>query len=119
MRTPVAITPEGYAVCAGSVPQGQSVRFTHATKAKILEAVNRAVGETQLKQTPDCLFVFSCTTRRQFLGTSVDQELDPASKKYPGVPMIGFYCYGEFSPYRGKKRTVMHNNTLCVVAIAA
>jgi hypothetical protein len=120
MLSGMSLTPEGHVFMAGTVPVGKQARFTEVTVNKLVDAAGRVVADlaTRVTKAPSCLFVFSCSARRQLLGTSVDRELAPAVLKFPNVPIIGQYCYGEFGPYKGKTSSRMHNNTCIVLAVA-
>jgi hypothetical protein len=66
---------------------------------------------------PAGLIAFDCAARRGILGDDgLRRELDVIAGHAPGVPVGGFYTYGEIARTRGARG--VHNATLVMLAIA-
>jgi hypothetical protein len=60
----------------------------------------------------------SCVGRRLVLGERTEEELEATLEAFPaGAQQIGFYSYGEISPY-GTGRCELHNQTMTLTTIA-
>lgn len=88
---------------AGTVDQG-----THAACTDLLDALE---GEA-----PVGVVAFDCAARRAVLGDQgLAQEVTTIGGHLPGVPLAGFYTYGEFARARGARG--VHNATLALLAL--
>ena len=57
---------------------------------------------------------FACMGRGpQFYG-GVDRDLDAITRRYPGLPLIGFYGNGEFAPLDGGNRLLQYATVLAL-----
>lgn len=69
--------------------------------------------ETQLTLS----IAISCVGRRLVLGQRTEEELEAALEMLPqGVKQIGFYSYGEISPYASGSCD-LHNQTMTLTTV--
>jgi hypothetical protein len=73
------------------------------------EAVRNFSGEARLA------LVFSCGSRVPLLGDHVRDEVEAVSSALDGVPVCGFYTYGEFARTPGS--TGVHNASVAVLVL--
>jgi hypothetical protein len=73
------------------------------------EAVRHLTGKARLA------LVFSCGSRTPLLGNRVREEVEAISSALNGVPVCGFYTYGEFARTTGS--TGVHNSSVAVLAL--
>lgn len=110
---------------AGAVPAGAMVTATEVLPEGILSGSAQSVAEAiaDYKGTsPAIALVFSCAARKWVLGTRAEQEIGLLSDAFAeggsaGVPVAGFYCYGEIAPFAGGKRSQFHNESCVTVLI--
>lgn len=105
--------------CA-DVPQGTVVSMMEGSTESVL-AGTRVAAEQAVAALggadPIGLIAFDCTARRIILGTEhVPTELAIIAESAPGVPIGGFYTYGEFARTSGARG--IHNATLVLLALA-
>jgi hypothetical protein len=73
------------------------------------EAVRHLTGKARLA------LVFSCGSRVPLLGERVREEVEAISSALDGVPVCGFYTYGEFARTTGSSG--VHNSSVAVLAL--
>jgi hypothetical protein len=67
---------------------------------------------------PSAALVFSCATRKGILGSRTPEELLILKKHLPvHVPIMGFYCFGEFGPLQKNQISHMHNSTMVTLLL--
>jgi hypothetical protein len=98
----------------GNVPQGSNIQITHSTRDRIVEATKTSVKDSvtgYAGNKPAVALCFSCASRKQVLGTRVEEEYDAFNQYAPDLPVAGFYTYGEIGPLNRDKPTRFHNDT--------
>ncbi len=121
IRTPLfADDATGAITFAGDVPEGSTLSLADTDGrdgviAAAVDAVARA--SAGLGAPADVVLFFSCTGRRDLLGTRSREECDALGELLPGVPFIGFYGYGEIGPVGASPRVALHNHTFVCVAL--
>lgn len=106
--------------CIAEVPQGNLAWFMEGDDDSVLSATQAACGDALAAldgNSPVGLFAFDCIARRGVLGDAgIRTEIDMVARSAGGVPVAGFYTYGEIARTRGV--TGFHNQTLVVLAVA-
>lgn len=102
------------------VPQGGMTWIMEGDDASVLEATDAACADalaTLGEQPPIGLLAFDCIARKGVLGANgIAREVGRVSAAAPGVPIAGFYTYGEIARTRGTGG--FHNQTMVVLALA-
>lgn len=84
-----------------------------ASKASVLQALESYPGEA-----PDAALFFSCSGRRQILGSRTKEEYQLVKTCLPhSLPSCGFYTNGEISPLVQKELTHFHNETFITLLV--
>lgn len=106
---------------AGDMPMGQRAQLMRANFDRLVEG---AAGSAQMtretaRSESACLVVsVSCVGRRLVLGERTEDELESVMEVMPaGSQQVGFYSYGELSPYATGKCD-LHNQTMTLTTIA-
>ena len=102
---------------AGDIPVGSKVKFMKANFDSLTSAVAVAANKTIIKNSssPDLALLISCVGRKLVLGPRTDEELEFVNDSYLGkVPLIGFYSYGEVSPFVDNVSCELHNQTMTI-----
>ena len=105
---------------AGDVPQGYMAKLMRANFTRIIEAASGSAitsshNHTQL---PILSIAISCVGRRLLLKEYTEEETKAALESLPtGTQQIGFYSYGEISPY-SNGHCDLHNQTMTITTIS-
>jgi hypothetical protein len=105
---------------AGDMPEGYLAQFMSANFDHLVQGAAEAALMTHVNahQTPTLLVAISCVGRRLVLKERTKDELDVVFHVLPrSVKQIGFYSYGEISPY-GTGVCELHNQTMTLTTIS-
>ena len=122
VRTILAIDEAQQSITfAGDVPQGHFVQLMRANLDRLVTGASEAAIMTK-DQSPgqgDVLaLAISCVGRRLVLGERTEEEIETTLDLLPpGTRQIGFYSYGEISPYASGKCD-LHNQTMTLTTIS-
>lgn len=109
----------GSLVMVAEVPQGGLAFLTEGDFDSVLGAAAQSTEAAMaaLEGTPPVgLLLFDCVSRRSvFSEARVQEETDLIAQCSGGIPMAGFYTYGEIARTRGSGG--FHNQTLVTLAI--
>ncbi|GJL54757.1 MAG: hypothetical protein NPIRA02_18890 [Nitrospirales bacterium] len=105
---------------AGDIPQGSIAQFMRASFDRLVEGASQAASLTVHEQRLDqstLAIAISCVGRRLVLGERTEEEVEATLDVLPsGTAQIGFYSYGELSPYTNG-RCDLHNQTMTLTTI--
>jgi hypothetical protein len=113
-----AFLPEGGGINLNCGVSEQTILQVMSSSAEALiegarSAARHAIG--QLSGTASLALVFDCGSRVPLLGTRANDEIDAISSELDGVPICGFYTYGEFARTTGS--TGFHNSSVAILAL--
>ena len=123
VRTILSIDEQDEAmIFAGDIRKGQYIQFMRANFDHLIAGASVAaalVGHNHGEQGDDILSVaISCVGRRLVLKERTDDELKATLDVLPhGVRQIGFYSYGEISPY-ASGHCDLHNQTMTLTTFS-
>lgn len=104
-------------IFAGDLPIGSKVKLMRATFDRLNSAASKAATlalKTDLPEDSFALLV-SCVGRKLVLGPLVDNEVEAVQQTLGDhVPLIGFYSYGEISPFNNGGNCQLHNQTMTI-----
>jgi hypothetical protein len=106
---------------AGDVPEGSTVKLMKANVDRLIEgaedATELARTAPQTDTSPTVAIAISCIGRRLVLGESTEDEIEATLSLLPtNTVQIGFYSYGEVSPYVDGK-AYLHNQTMTLTTL--
>jgi hypothetical protein len=123
LRAPMALNEQqGSVTFAGEVPEGATMVLTTGGIIESLlqaseEAATRALTDLGTS-TPAMIFFYSCMARKIILGLRTGEECSRISRMVgKGVPIAGFYTYGEYCPSQRDSGCLLHNETATVTLI--
>jgi hypothetical protein len=122
VRTVLSVDEERQSMTfAGDVPEGHLAQLMRANFERLIEGASDAALSTLasgLADAGDVLSIaISCVGRRLILGERTEEEIEAALAELPrGTRQIGFYSYGEISPY-ASGHCDLHNQTMTLTAI--
>ena len=121
LRAPLGVDDAHHCVVfAGDVPEGAKVQLTQSTRDGIVAACSTALQaaiEHYSGHEPTGVLCVSCACRKQVLGTRTEDELAAVRKCFPGIPVSGFYSYGEIGPAWNGGGSFFHNETFVVILL--
>lgn len=103
---------------AGDLPEGALVQLMRANFDRLVNGASEAAALVQCAPDRERLLIaVSCVGRRLVLGERTEEEVEAALDAMPpGTKQIGFYSYGEISPY-GSGHCDLHNQTMTLTTI--
>lgn len=137
MRAPMAYDRDSGAVrYSGPIPEGATVQLTEAVRTTMLDQSSASVASAmhlEADATPALCMVFSCSMRKQILGTQtyregalVTEQLDRhfgATTSQAGrdarreVPMLGIYAASELAPLFHGRSSMVHGATMITLLL--
>ncbi|HMA36323.1 MAG TPA: FIST N-terminal domain-containing protein [Chloroflexia bacterium] len=107
-------------IFAGDIPTGSLAQLMRANFDRLIDAAEAAALMTRERNSPMgpvLALAISCVGRRLILGERTEEELEAALAVLPeGTQQIGFYSYGEISPYAAGSCD-LHNQTMTLTTI--
>jgi hypothetical protein len=124
MRVMFAVTPDGHAVCGGSIPEGSRLSVGYFDRDEILKSTDEAIRKIDFDADTHGLLIYSC------IGRYFNMDFEPAEESVrvrailepKTAPFAFSYCGGEICPIHtsgnsSKLANRFHNCTLiaCVL----
>jgi hypothetical protein len=105
-------------VFAGDVPEGHRARLMQANFDRLIGGAEAAADQVESTPHPVLAVAISCVGRRLVLGERTEEETEATLDRLPdGSHQIGFYSYGEISPY-ADGTCDLHNQTMTITTIS-
>jgi len=122
VRTILAVDEAAQSVTfAGDIPEGAFAQLMHANFDRLIQGAADAgasIGPRSQGSNGTLAIAISCVGRRLVLGERTEEEIEATLDVLPpDTQQIGFYSYGEISPYI-TGRCDLHNQTMTVTTIA-
>jgi hypothetical protein len=122
VRTILAVDEDTQSLTfAGDIPEGAFAQLMHANFDRLIQGASDASSSVQsnVHGSSDTLAVaISCVGRRLVLGERAEEETEATLDALPPcTQQIGFYSYGELSPY-ATGRCDLHNQTMTLTTIS-
>jgi hypothetical protein len=123
VRTILAVDEQDKSMTfAGDLPEGALVRLMRANFDRLIDGASEAAtlaadGHEDDSAGATLAIAISCVGRRLVLGERAEEEIEATFEALPGgTHQIGFYSYGEISPY-AKGSCDLHNQTMTMTTI--
>jgi hypothetical protein len=125
-RTILNIDEKNHAlIFAGDVPEGYHAQLMKANFERIIDGAAKAADASKELFTsakspaPQVVVAVSCVGRRLVLGPRAEEELEALSDVFgSGVPLLGFYSYGEIAASDIGKACDLQNQTMTLLALS-
>lgn len=126
VRTILAVNEENQSLTfAGDMPTGYLAQLMRANLDRVITAADEAgevaakiMGAENDKLGPVLALAVSCVGRRLLLGERTEEEIEATLQSLPfGSQQIGFYSYGELSPY-DVGSCDLHNQTMTLTTVS-
>ena len=101
---------------AGDVPEGALAQLMRANFDRLIQGASDAALDCRGGE-PVLSLAISCVGRRLVLGERAEEETEAVAEALPaGTAQIGFYSYGEISPYTDGTCD-LHNQTMTLTTL--
>lgn len=120
VRTILAIDEKNQSLTfAGDVPEGYRAQLMRANFDRLVTGAGEAALSAAKNATAPVLSVaISCVGRRLLMGERTEEETQVVLDSLPqGTQQIGFYSYGEISPY-ASGNCELHNQTMTLTTFS-
>jgi hypothetical protein len=107
-------------IFAGDMPKGYLAQLMRANFDRLVNGASLAADQAYPEDTggPVLVAAISCVGRRLVLGERIEEETESTLENLPpGAQQVGFYSYGEISPY-AKGSCDLHNQTMTLTTFA-
>jgi len=106
---------------AGDIPEGALAQLMKANFDRLVQGASEAASSTTLSTDGDpctLAIAISCVGRRLVLGGRTEEEIEATLDVLPkGTRQVGFYSYGELSPY-ATGTCDLHNQTMTLTTLS-
>lgn len=120
VRTLLAVDEEAQSLTfAGDIPTGSLAQLMMANFDRLIDGAYDAAEAVQSlpEQADKLVIAISCVGRRLVLKQRTEEEIEATLETLPeNTQQIGFYSYGEISPY-AKGNCDLHNQTMTLTVI--
>ncbi|MEA2047931.1 MAG: EAL domain-containing protein [Campylobacterota bacterium] len=110
-RAAIAKKDDGSLIMGGNLYTGEKVRIGYGNSKEILQNAHKIVENTS-KKPSEAIFLYSCTTRKYFMGDEIESETLPLQSI---APVSGFFTYGEFF---STPRKELLNQTMTLLSLS-
>ncbi|UPT77458.1 EAL domain-containing protein [Sulfurovum sp. XGS-02] len=110
-RACIAKEDDGSLIVGGNLYPGEKVRIGYGNAKEILRKSQMILNSTA-KMPSESIFIYSCMTRRHFMGEEIESEVLPLQQV---SPVSGFFTYGEFFSTDQKN---LFNQTMTLVSLS-
>lgn len=110
-RACIAKMDDGSLIVGGNLYTGEKVRIGYGNAREILRKSQTILNRTSQKPS-ESIFIYSCMTRKHFMGDKVESEVLPLQQV---APVSGFFTYGEFFSAKQKD---LFNQTMTLVSLS-
>lgn len=126
IRSPLFTDQSGSITCTADIPEGVKVQLMLGAREEAVKVAKEAAEKalSELGGTAKAVLVFDSVARSRLFGEHAGEEIAAVQEVIgKGVPLIGFYGYGELAPQDGEVRnmsrcnSVFHNETITVVVL--
>ncbi|MBX3333155.1 MAG: FIST C-terminal domain-containing protein [Nitrospira sp.] len=122
VRTILAVSEEDQSLTfAGDIPEGSLAQLMKANFDRLVQGASEAATTTKLSadgESCTLAIAISCVGRRLVLGERTEEETEATLEVLPkGTQQIGFYSYGEISPY-ATGACDLHNQTMTLTTLS-
>jgi len=119
--SPVEYYDSGAIRFHGRIPEGAKVQLTEVIRQDLItdtRATSVRLNATERDWRPAFALTFSCAFRKEVLGTSAEDELNVLRDVFPpGLPVMGFYSFGEIAPLAAGGPSKAQGATLVLLLI--
>jgi hypothetical protein len=108
---------------AGDVPEGYSVQLMRGNVDNLVDGATQAASyamSTMQGHKPEnsLSLLVSCVGRNMMMKQHVSNEIEAVKQVLGGIPLVGFYSYGEICHHSQTGKCAMHNQTMTITILS-
>ncbi len=110
-------------IFAGDIPQGYVAQLMHGNTENLVHGAEcaaasaiRDIGKVAAQQS--LAILVSCIGRNLLMGQRVSSEVETVQQALPGMPLVGFYSYGEICHHHSTRKCALHNQTMTITLLS-
>jgi len=119
--SPVEYYDGGAIQFSGIIPEGSKVQLAEAIREDLIDdtkSTSERLNGTVRDWQPAFALTFSCGFRKEILGTTAQEELNILRGIFPpGLPVMGFYSFGEIAPLSAGGQSKAQGATLVILLV--
>ena len=112
-RAPIRLNGDGSVVFAGNIAEGEIIQFGFGDIDAILADAREIISDLA-EFGPEKVMIFSCITRKNFLGEDVHNDFEGLASI---APSTGFFTYGEFFHDSDHQCNFLLNETMTILGL--
>ena len=112
-RAPLRLNNDGSVVFAGNIAEGEIIQFGFGDIDAILSDAREIISDLA-EFGPEKVMIFSCMTRKNFLGEDTHNDFEGLASI---APTTGFFTYGEFFHYADNQCNFLLNETMTILGL--
>lgn len=112
-RAPIRLNGDGSVVFAGNISEGETIQFGFGDIDAILADAREIIADLA-EFCPEKVMIFSCMTRKNFLGEDAHNDFEGLASI---APTTGFFTYGEFFHDSDHQCNFLLNETMTVLGL--
>ncbi|MBI2233662.1 MAG: FIST C-terminal domain-containing protein [Micavibrio aeruginosavorus] len=121
IRSPIGADEETSSIIlAGNLKTGDIVSLMYAGTDELVEGARSAAMKALHDRLPvdeSAAICISCYGRRMMMGEDTEEEVYAVRDIFQGVPIAGFYSYGEIGIHDDTRNPEIYNQTMTVIYI--
>ncbi len=109
---------KGMVACVGPVEEGDFVTFTVKDSSLARQDLQKMLDELKQRiypHEPSLGFYFNCAARGQALYGEPSQDIALITRRFPSVPILGLFSYGEIAPIDHVNHLHHHSGVLVLI----
>ncbi len=111
---------KGMLSCVSPVEEGEFVTFTVRDRDLARRDLHHMLTDMRLRfqdKKPAFGFYFNCCARGEMLYGEPNHDIQMIREEFPGLPVVGFFGYGELAPLDHVNHLHQHTGVLAMVAV--
>lgn len=121
VRAPNHYHKDGSISFSETIPQGAKIQLTEAIRDDMFRDTSKTLKRFSLSAksvSPAFALAFSCSFRKNVMGTEVDREIEFLQNNLSqNLPIVGFHSFGEISPLVAGGQALVHGATLVTLVV--
>lgn len=121
VRSPSHYYKDGSISFSETIPQGAKIQLTEAMRDDMFRDTSKTLKRFDFsakKPRPAFALAFSCSFRKNIMGTEINREIELLQENLPqNLPIIGFHSFGEIAPLVPGDKAIVHGATLVTLVV--
>lgn len=121
VRAPNHYHKDGSISFSETIPQGAKIQLTEAMRDDMFRDTSKTLKRFDFsvdKPRPAFALAFSCSFRKNIMGTEIEKEIELLQENLPqDLPIVGIHSFGEIAPLVPGGKALVHGATLVTLVV--